>query len=166
SEVRESARRLAELVLWPLSAQLSGKHIIFVPDDGLHTIPFNVLPWSAKPSEELVLQHAEGSIAPSALFLTRLHAQTSQHVSAPRIEVLGYPVFRVSDWRHECVAAGQESPAASLAGASRVVSDWTESLPRLPGSRAEVQMVARLSQQSRPSSRIEVLLGCAAVPAA
>jgi CHAT domain-containing protein/tetratricopeptide (TPR) repeat protein len=163
SEVSEAAQRLAALVLWPLSNQLSGKRIIFVPDDGLHTIPFNVLPWSSKPSDQLVLQHAEVSIVPSALFLTRIRANISQHVSAPRIELLGDPVFRISDWHRECTdpVDGQASLRAT-----RAIADWTESLPRLPGSRAEVQMVARLSQQSRPSSRIEILLGCAAVPTA
>jgi len=163
SEVREAAQRLAALVLWPLSTQLSGKRIIFVPDDGLHTIPFSVLPWSPKASDLLVLQHAEVSMVPSALFLTRIRANSSQHVSAPRIELLGDPVFRISDWRHECTDAMTEQTSAR---ATRAISDWTESLPRLPGSRAEVQMVARLSQQSRPSSRIDTLLGCAAVPTA
>jgi CHAT domain-containing protein/tetratricopeptide (TPR) repeat protein len=163
SEVRDTAQRLAALVLWPLSAQLSGKRIIFVPDEGLHTIPFNVLPWSPKASDLLVLQHAEVSIVPSALFLTRIHANVPQHVSAPRIELLGDPVFRISDWHHECTDA-VEGRASAWAG--RATSDWTESLPRLPGSRAEVQMVARLSQQSRPSSHIDILLGCAAVPTA
>jgi CHAT domain-containing protein/tetratricopeptide (TPR) repeat protein len=162
-DVRATAERLAALVLWPLSTQLSSKRIIFVPDDGLHTIPFNVLPWSAKASDRLVLHRAEVSIAPSALFLTRLHANGSQHASAPRIELFGDPVFRISDWRHECSDAPVERMSAQ---ATRAVSDWTESLPRLPGSRAEVQMVARLSQQSRPSSHIETFLGCAAVPTA
>lgn len=163
SEVRESARRLAELVLWPLARQLSGQRIIFAPDDGLHTVPFNILPWSVKDSDLLVLQHAEVSIVPSALFLTRLHANNPQHTNSPRIELLGDPVFRISDWRRECT----DTAAEQITGRrTRAVSDWTESLPRLPGSRAEVQMVARLSQQWRPTSRLEVLLGCAAVPTA
>ena len=163
SEVRDTARRLAELVLWPLSAHLSGLRLVIVPDDGLHTIPFNVLPWSAKQSDRLLLQHAEASIVPSALFLTRGHDNSAQHSNAPRIELLGDPVFRVSDWRHECTDASADQASART---GRTVADWTESLPRLPGSRAEIQMVARLSQQSRPLSRIEILLGCAAVPAA
>jgi len=161
NEVRETAERLAALVLWPLSTELSGKRIIFVPDDGLHTVPFNVLPWSSNPADQLVLQHAEVSIVPSALFLTRIRAAVSQHASAPRVELIGDPVFRISDWQRECAAE-----ASGAARVTRSISDWTESLPRLPGSRAEVQMVARLSQQSRPSSHIETLLGCAAVPTA
>ena len=163
NEVREAARHLAELVLWPLTAQLTGKRLIFVPDDGLHTVPFNVLPWSATPADLLVLQHAEASIVPSALFLTQDHSSASQHVNAPRIALLGDPVFRISDWHRECPDV---LPPQTSAKASRAASDWTEWVPRLPGSRAEVQMVARLGQQSHPSSRIEMLLGCAAVPTA
>ena len=162
-EVHEAARRLAQLVLWPIRAQLSAKRIIFVPDDGLHTVPFNLMPWSDKDSDLLVLQHAEISIAPSALFLTRLRANNSQHTNTPRVEMLGDPVFRISDWNRECT---DTLPASTTARTTRAAFDWTESLPRLPGSRAEVQMVARLIQQSRPASHVETLLGCAAVPTA
>jgi CHAT domain-containing protein len=162
-DVRDSARRLAELVLWPISAKLSGQRLIIVPDDGLHTVPFNVLPWSASASDRLVLQHVEVSIVPSALFLTRIRANSNQHASALRIALLGDPVFRLADWHRECTDTFQNQATARTA---RAVSDWTESLPRLPGSRAEVQMIAHLTQQSRPASHIEVLLGCAAVPTA
>jgi CHAT domain-containing protein len=109
------------------------------------------------------LQPAEVSIVPSALFLTRIRAGGGQHSAAPRVELLGEPVFRIADWQHECTDAIADQ---TTAGTVRSVSDWTESLPRLPGSRAEVQMVARLSQQTRPGSRVEILLGCAAVPTA
>lgn len=163
AEVHESARRLAELVLWPLRAQLSGKRLVIVPDDGLHTVPFNLLPWSAREADLLVLQHVEVAIVPSALFLTRVRTHRAPHSSSPRIELLGDPVFRVSDWHRECTNGFTDRISART---DRAVTDWTESLPRLPGSRTEVQMIARLSQQSRPGSRIETLLGCAAVPAA
>lgn len=162
SEVRESARRLAELVLWPLTSQLAGDRLVIVPDDGLHTIPFNVLPWSDKESDRLLLQHAEVSVVPSALFLTRARPGNHPQSPARRIELLGDPVFRIADWRHECNDSGSQAVAGTL----RSADDWAESLPRLPGSRAEIQMVARLSQQTRPGSRVESFLGCAAVPSA
>jgi CHAT domain-containing protein len=162
-EVGAAAARLAALVLWPVSDRLVGKRILVVPDDGLHTVPFNVLPWSGKTADSLVLQHAEVSIVPSALFLTNIHAMNPQRTSAPRIELIGDPVFRVSDWHREC----SDVAARPVDGhAIRAISDWTESLPRLPGSRSEVQMIARLAQQSRPGSHIESFLGCAAVPTA
>jgi CHAT domain-containing protein len=164
SDVRAAAQHLARLVLWPLTEHLSGRRLILVPDDALHTIPFTVLPWSVNSGDRLVLHHVEVSIIPSALFLTRIHATDRAHGSAPRIELIGDPVFRVSDWRRECVDTTTRNSGAP--GSTRAISDWTESLPRLPGTRAEVLMIAKLARQSRPQSRVETLLGCAAVPTA
>jgi CHAT domain-containing protein/tetratricopeptide (TPR) repeat protein len=167
-EVKAAAARLAKLILWPLGHTLDNKsarkRIVFVPDDALHTVPFTVLPWSSNPSDQLVLNHAEVSIAPSALFLTRLRAMNRTHANSPRIELIGDPVFRVSDWNHECNDIQETKPVVTQA--VRAFSDWTESLPRLPGSRAEVQMIAQLARQSRPGSHVETFLGCAAVPSA
>src|SRR5262249_13597410 len=116
SDIRASASHLAELVLWPLTSQLSDKHrLIIVPDDGLHTVPFNVLPWSNRDSDRQVLHHAEVSIAPSALFLTRVRPESSQHAVAPRIELIGDPVFRISDWKNECTDAIATQTSASAA---------------------------------------------------
>jgi len=157
-EVRSAAERLAKLVLWPISDQLAGKRLVFVPDDALHTIPFDVLPWSSGSSDQLVLQHAEVSAVPSALFLTRVVMRPSR-ADAPRIELIGDPVFRIADWRQQCL----DTAAHSAVRLTRAASDWTESLPRLPGSRTEVQMVARLARASRPGSHIETFLGCSAV---
>jgi CHAT domain-containing protein len=164
SAVRSAAVDLAKRVLWPISNQLSRKKIVVVPDDALHKIPFDVLPWSANPTDRLVLHHVEVSIVPSALFLTRARGIIPQRGNAPRIALIGDPVFRVSDWRRQCVdvASGQANAQRVL----RTVTDWSESLPRLPGTRAEVLMVANLARQSRSGSHVEMLLGCEAVPSA
>jgi CHAT domain-containing protein len=163
-EIAGAAARLAKLVFWPLGDKLVRKRIVLVPDDALHTVPFNVLPWSSNPTDRLVLNHAEVSIVPSTVFLTRLRAMNRSHTNAPRIELIGDPVFRVSDWNHECNDIKEAKPVAVQA--SRAFSDWTESLPRLPGSRAEVQMIAQMARQSRSGSHVETFLGCAAVPSA
>jgi CHAT domain-containing protein/tetratricopeptide (TPR) repeat protein len=164
TDVRAAAGQLAKLVFWPVSHLLTRRRVIFVPDDALHTVPFNVLPWSSNPADQLVVNHEEVSIVPSALFLTRLRAMHRAHTTAPRIELIGDPVFRISDWNQECTEIRDAKPA--VIQAVRAFSDWTESLPRLPGSRAEVQMIAQLARQSRPGSHVETLLGCAAVPSA
>ena len=162
SSVRSAAERVARLVLWPLREQLTGRRLIFVPDDALHTIPFTVLPWSEDPKGELVLQHAETTSAPSALFLTNVHVTGPIPDAAPRITLLGDPVFRVAEWQRRCVERTAETPAHTSASSERGAVDWTESLPSLPGTRLEVSMVARLAKQTRPASRLETLLGCAA----
>jgi CHAT domain-containing protein/tetratricopeptide (TPR) repeat protein len=163
SEVREAAQALARLVLWPITPHLRDGRIVLVPDDALHTVPFAVLPWAPDPNQQLVLQHAETTVIPSALFLTRVHPGASAHSEMPRLALIGDPVFRVADWHRECTETDTGSP-----GHPRPVNRtaWTESLPRLPGSRIEVTAIARLARESRPASRIETLVGCAAVPTA
>ena len=163
AEVREAAQALARLVLWPITPFLRESRIVVVPDDALHTVPLAVLPWSPDPNQQLVLQHAQTTVIPSALFLTRVHPGASAHSETPRLALIGDPVFRVADWRRECTDTDQgRKPALSV---KRSLA-WTESLPRLPGSRIEVTGIARLARESRPSSRIETLVGCAAVPTA
>jgi len=137
---------------------------VFVPDDALHTIPFNVLPWSSNSGDQLVLQHAEVSIVPSALFLASTRRMTSARSNTPRMVLIGDPVFRISDWRRQC--ADVAPVQATVLHVARTMEDWTESLPRLPGSREEVLMIARFARQSRSGSRVETLLGCGAVPSA
>jgi CHAT domain-containing protein len=162
ASVRSAAARVARAALWPLRAELTGRRLIFVPDDALHTIPFSVLPWSDDTNSDLVLQHAEATSAPSALFLTNVHLAGPIPDPAPRIALVGDPVFRISDWQRQCVE--RAAPAQHTARTSdRSAGDWTESLPSLPGTRVEVAMVAKLAQQTRPASRVETLLGCAAV---
>ena len=162
-EVREASQALARLVLWPLTPHLRDGRIVVVPDDALHTVPFAVLPWAPDPNQQLVLQHAETTVIPSALFLTRVHPGASAHSEMPRLALIGDPVFRVADWHRECTDTDTGSPSHPKT-VNRTA--WTESLPRLPGSRIEVTAIARLARESRPGSRIETLVGCAAVPTA
>ena len=162
SAVRDAAQSVARLIIWPLRDKITAQRIIVVPDDSLHTIPFAVLPWSSEPNSLLIVDRAETAIAPSAMFLTRNHAVARSSETAPRIELIGDPVFRVSDWRRECLG-GNATTSRELASGDRSVTDWTESLPRLPGTRIEVSEVAKLARQTRPGSHVETLLGCAAV---
>jgi CHAT domain-containing protein len=163
-DVRGAAIRLAQLVLWPLHDALAGRHVVFVPDDALHSVPFSALPWSADPADRLVVQHVEVTTVPSALFLTRIHAMNLLRTNAHRVELIGDPVFRIADWQRECMH--DAAAASDMTAVGRSAAEWTERLPRLPGSRAEVQMVAQLLRQSRPQIQIHVSLGCAAVAGA
>jgi CHAT domain-containing protein len=163
SEVREAAKAVARLVLWPITPYLHDSRVVVVPDDTLHTVPMAVLPWAADPGQQLLLQHAETSVIPSALFLMRVHPGVSRQSEMPRITLIGDPVFRVTDWQRECT---DTDTAQAAAGLRRTLSAWTEALPRLPGTRSEVMGIARLARESRPGSRIETLVGCAAVPSA
>lgn len=164
NDVRAAAEALARLVWWPVRPYLRGGRIVVVPDDALHTVPLEVLPWSEDPVQGMVLQHAESAVIPSALFLMRVHSTASIHSETPRVVLIGDPVFRVADWRRECTES-QTAPKRS-GPLERDLSSWTESLPRLPGTRLEIDAIARLARESRSASRIETLVGCAAVPTA
>ena len=164
SDVHAAAKALARLVWWPITPYLRESRIVVVPDDALHTVPLAALPWSADDNQQLVLQHAETSVIPSALFLSRVRPAASAHSEMPHIALIGDPVFRVADWHRECVDT--DAYPVHPQTVTRALSAWTESLPRLPGTRSEITAIARLARESRPASRIETLVGCAAVPSA
>jgi CHAT domain-containing protein len=164
SEVRSAAEALARRVWWPLTPYLRTSRIVLVPDDALHTIPFAVLPWSQDQSQGMVVQHAESAVIPSALFLERVHSSASAHSESPHVALIGDPVFRVADWQRECTQSNTATP--QLTRLQRTLASWTESLPRLPGTRLEIDAIASLAHQSRPGGRVETLVGCAAVPTA
>lgn len=163
-DIRRAARRLAELALWPVTRYVHRGRVIFIADDSLHTIPFALLPWSQDPQSPLVLQQAESAVVPSALFITQ-HPHAPRVLSgAPRFELIGDPIFQATDWRRECFDRALAAPEP-VAQQTRSASDWSESVPRLPGSRAEVLAIADLARAAWPSSHIGVHLGCMATPA-
>ena len=163
--VRAAAARLAELALWPLSGYLPGERIVFVPDDALHGVPFAILPWSRETGSGLLIQHAESSVAPSATLLRRWESGTPESPGEPpRFVLLGDAIFSASSWRRECASGGQPQSVA-VGREAGSAPDWTQSLPSLPASRAEVLSVAALLRQARPTARVEVLLRCQATAA-
>jgi CHAT domain-containing protein/tetratricopeptide (TPR) repeat protein len=166
SDVRDAARRVAELALWPVASFVSHRRVMFIPDDALHTVPFAVLPWGAGSSAPLVVERTELSIMPSALFITRAGANHATFESAPHLELIGDPVFRAADWQREC-RESQGIGAFGEVDVERVVTrSMNGSLPRLPGSRTEITAIAELAHRYSPGSRVREHLGCEATPRA
>jgi CHAT domain-containing protein len=165
ADVRRAARNLAELALWPLTRYVRRARLLFIADDSLQTVPFAVLPWSQDPDSALVVQHAESALAPSALFLMQ-HAEAQRaRRAAPSFELIGDPIFRTADWQREC-SERAVAPREPVGEQTRSISQSSESLPRLPGSRTEVLAIAGLARAAWPTSRIELNLGCRATPSA
>jgi CHAT domain-containing protein/tetratricopeptide (TPR) repeat protein len=166
SDVRDAARRVAELALWPVADFVRHRRVIFIPDDALHTVPFALLPWTSGTAGPLVVERTELSIMPSTVFITRAGAPHAAFESAPRLELIGDPVFRAADWQREC----RETQAIGAFGevdVERVVTrSMNGSLPRLPGSRAEIAAIAELAHRYSPGSRVREHLGCEATPRA
>jgi len=163
SDVRRAARKVAELVLWPIAGQITDRRVIFVPDDALHTVPFAVLPWTHAENSRLLIEQVELSVMPSTLFVTRERGGDAAHHSS-RFELIGDPVFRASDWRREC-EEDLSSTSDNATGVDRGLSDL-RSLPRLPGSRKEVLAIEQLARLTSPSRQVRKHLGCAATPTA
>jgi len=164
ADVRGAARNLAELALWPVTQYVRRDRLVFIADDSLHTIPFAVLPWSQDPNSELVLQHGESALAPSAFFLMQDADAQRARARAPSFNLIGDPIFQSADWRREC--SDGALAASEPARGTRSASQSSELLPRLPGSRSEVLAIAGLARAQWPESRIDVNLGCRATPSA
>jgi CHAT domain-containing protein len=162
--VESSSRRLAELAVWPLSPYL-GERVAFVPDDALHTVPFALLPWSREHPAEPLVRHSESWVEPSALLFARSesHPQAGPSAApAPRFVLVGDPVFNRTAWRREC--GGSDGPLRSQTGQEPLA--WTQTLPSLAGSRAEVASVAALLRRARPAGSVATLVRCQATAAA
>ncbi len=165
-DVRNAARRLAALTLWPLTELVTRSRVIFVPDDALHTVPFAVLPWGPDPEAPLTVQRLELAVMPSTLFVTHPGVKHAVRESAPRLELIGDPVFRASDWLRECAGQNVEAPLPAASQQTVAATRSMDSLPKLPGSRKEVAAIAELAHEYSPGSRVREHLGCAATPAA
>ena len=163
SDVQRAAAKLAQLVLWPISAKLTHRRVIVVPDDSLHTVPFAILPWASGADAPLVLERAELSVMPSTLFVTHPRTTPASHAGAPRLELIGDPVFQPAEWRREC-ASLQSTPVGPAA--TQTAAMGRRPVPRLPGSRKEVLAIAQVAQRASPSIRVSTRLGCEATPAA
>jgi CHAT domain-containing protein len=159
-DIRKAAARVASLIWWPIAAHVTHPRVLIIPDDALHTVPFAVLPWASGENSPTLLERAEVSVLPSMLFVTREHERSSRS-NAIRFELIGDPVFRTGDWEREC-APLLTGPERAAPARERGVTSMT--LPRLPGSRAEVLAIQELARRSRPAAHVELRLGCAATP--
>ncbi|MEJ1964267.1 MAG: CHAT domain-containing tetratricopeptide repeat protein [Gammaproteobacteria bacterium] len=163
SDVQRAAAKLAQLVWWPISAKLTHRRVILVPDDSLYTVPFAVLPWSPDANAPLLVERAELSVMPSTLFVTHARSTPAPRSGPPRLELIGDPVFQPAEWQSEC--ASLQSTSGSLP-ATQVVASGRRPFPRLPGSRKEVLAIEQIAQHASPSFRVNTRLGCEATPAA
>jgi CHAT domain-containing protein len=166
SDVRDAARKVAELALWPVAQFVSHRRLIFIPDDALHTVPFAVLPWAGGSAAPMVVQRNELSIMPSTLFVTRAGPNHAKFDSAPRLELIGDPVFRAADWQRECRESRVIGAFGEVDTERVVMRSMNGSLPRLPGSRKEIAAIAELAHRYSPASRVREYLGCEATPRA
>jgi CHAT domain-containing protein len=159
ADVQQSARALAELVLWPLREHLTRTRLVIVPDDSLHVVPFATLPWSGESGAELLVQRIEPVVVPSASFLD--HPPLRAQGSARTLALFGDPIFQERDWRRKCLNAASTSPPLADGG-RRSMPGWADRLPRLPATRDEVLSIAQVARGADPRVGIDTRLDCTA----
>ncbi len=92
-ELDQIANKLAEMILFPVAAELNKKHIIVAPDDALNYIPFQILPVGPNNPKPLVAEH-DITYVPSASILGELRKEAGRRgVRAKALAIFGNPVF-------------------------------------------------------------------------
>lgn len=157
--VHETGRRLSEMLLGPVAAQLNSKRLLLVTDGALQLIPFAALPVpvaAAAQSGQVLLETNEISSLPSISTLIAIRALPSRTVSPERtVAVIADPVFDVNDDRVPqgavvASAASLPSPVQQRidrvmrdAGASRLIHSSEEADAISAAAPSGTTMVAR-----------------------
>lgn len=106
NKLDQAARELAEMILFPVAAELNKKQILVAADDALNYIPFQVLPAGPDNPEPMVNRHTIINV-PSASILGELRKEAGRRgVRAKALAVFGNPIFAP---RNEQVAGTQKS---------------------------------------------------------
>ncbi len=125
-----AAAALAELLLGPVAAELSRPRVVVVPDGALAHLPFAALPLPGDSLRRPLGVARELVSLPSAGVLAALRERPARRPQPGRtLAILADPVFSAADPR-----LSPPRPAAGPAGY----------LPRLPATRREAEILARL----------------------
>ncbi|MBC7908908.1 MAG: CHAT domain-containing protein [Pyrinomonadaceae bacterium] len=157
------AKRLSQILLAPVAAQLGKKRLLIVADGALQYIPFGALPTppvglARKRSEAyhpLIIEHEIVSL-PSASTLAVLRQQVKDRKPvAKTVAVLADPVFESNDVRINRTAAAppynqsraerrELSPGLERSAGESGLRDAELKIPRLPGTREEARQILSL----------------------
>jgi CHAT domain-containing protein len=101
----QTARELAQIILFPVAGELNKKQILVAADDALNYIPFQILPAGPNTSEPIVARHNVVNV-PSASILGELRKEAGgRGVRAKALAVFGNPIFAPRNGQSEQVAA-------------------------------------------------------------
>lgn len=93
NELDQTTLELAQMILFPVAAELNRKQIIVAPDDALNYIPFQILPVGPNNPEPLVARH-DIIYVPSASILGELRKEAGRRgVRAKALAIFGNPIF-------------------------------------------------------------------------
>ena len=150
-----AAAALSDMLLGPVAAQLARKRLLVVPDGALEYLPFAALTVPGRSARRttsfvpLMVQHEVTSI-PSASTLAVLRRELHGREPAEKVvAVFADPVFDKDDERvtGEVSRAGEHhrAPVASAAEEMTRSSDGSSTLPRLPYTRHEAEVILGLA---------------------
>jgi CHAT domain-containing protein/Tfp pilus assembly protein PilF len=140
-------RDLARLLLGPVAASLGERRLVLVTDGALQYLPFAALPepGATTGAERLLIERHEILDLPSASVLAIQRREGANRTPAPRaVAVLADPVFDAGDPRVRIADAAEPPAMAAGREPERSATAAPPSLPRLPGSRREAEVIAGL----------------------
>ncbi len=142
-----AAAELSRVVLGDAGPALGNKRLLIVPDGGLQSIPFAMLPEPGT-RDPLLVRH-EVVIAPSASALAALRTQVTGRTPPPKsLAVFADPVFDGSDPRAGAVTLAAVRPDTSrvlehLVGEKNSAANVLH-IPRLPYTAQEADRILRI----------------------
>jgi CHAT domain-containing protein/tetratricopeptide (TPR) repeat protein len=163
-----TGRRLSEMLLGPIAAELHHDRLLIVADGALHYVPFTALPQpkaprrSSKSADEetrfrhlpMVARH-EIIALPSASTLAILRRETSGRTAAQKmLAILADPVFDQNDMRVIKTRAATMIGPPSAAGAERGLSIKLSKAAADVGGTTETVIIKRLPETRREADSI------------
>ncbi|HET8617021.1 MAG TPA: CHAT domain-containing protein, partial [Actinomycetales bacterium] len=145
----ESARRVSAMLLDPLEGQLRGGRLVIVPSDGLHAVPWNLLPGAQRGPLHIV-PSATSWLTARRRFLDEPRAPGSRTVviAGPRLRHAGREAAGIAELANE---------AEILDGVAATVDS---SLTRLRGSRvAHIAAHGRFEAENPMLSSLQLVDG-------
>lgn len=179
NQYEEQARKLSNVLLGPVAAQLKSRRLLVISDGALQYIPFSVLivPVTHTSSKEIAQAAPPGPAGPlplmveheiislpsvSALAAIRKET-TSRPIAAKAVAVLADPVFEPDDPRLEPQHKGQRSPINRQRGISDLNMSWNDvsvlrgglKFTRLLGSRQEADAIMQMVQEQEGMKAVD-----------
>lgn len=164
---RDALKRLSQMLLLPVAAQLSNKRLLVIAEGALQYIPFGALPApvvsatrrQAKTYHPLIIDHEIASL-PSASTLAVLRQEVKDRKPAAKsVAVLADPVFESDDERITHANIGTDVGSRDSTATTQMrelplglerslgesgLRDIDVKIPRLPGTRIEARQILTL----------------------
>jgi len=157
AQTSELQKRLSEILLAPVAAQIENKRLAIVADGVLQFVPFAALEIqnSKIKNQSSLIETNEFVVLPSASVLAELRRNLTTRVAPEKtIAVFADPIFEAGDPR---LAKTGEKSVSKPTELGRVLRDFNlgETLPRLVSSRIEAKSISAFVPSSQAVSNVD-----------